>query len=86
MTGLDQLRHEMLVGLDDIRELIRTELNREPREFMTTEEVAEFCRVGRREVLRWKETGLPYYPVGKGFRFKAVEVRAFVDRLRTVQS
>lgn len=80
---LAQLRNELTQKLDHIQELLVDTINRDPGKIMTTEEVAEFCSVSRREVLRWKESGLPCYAMGKGFRFKREDVEAFRERFKT---
>lgn len=85
---LELLRDELARKLDNVTEILthqRAEIL-DPERMMTSEEVAELCHVGVREVHRWTKCGLPYYQLGQGFRFKRYEVLQFVDQLRTVEA
>jgi len=85
MSELQQLRQDLTQMLDSVPEKIKDMLFvHDPDRMMSTEEVAAFCCVHKQEVLRWTKIGLPYYNLGKGFRFKGKEVILFVTQYRKV--
>ena len=54
------------------------------REYLTTEEVAERCKVNKQLVFVWTKKGLPYYTFGRGWKFQWSEVVAFLRHNRHI--
>jgi excisionase family DNA binding protein len=73
--------------IEELRKLIEEAGKRmmDPERMMSTDEVAELCGVHRQEILRFTKLGLPYYQIGKGFRFKRNEVLLFLEKFKAIE-
>ena len=53
-------------------------------ESLTSEEAANFLKVHKGKLLRYVKFGLPYFRMGKGFRFVRRDLIEFREKFRTI--
>src|ERR1041385_434259 len=54
-------------------------------DFLTTQEAARYLKTSKQQILILVNVGLPYYTIGKQWKFKAQDLAIFAQRFQKVK-
>ena len=76
------LTRELVRTLDDFSKIMDRYaiITEQTRDYLTSDEVAERCKVHPQTVDKWVRMGLQCYVIGKGPKFLWPEVQAFIEK------
>lgn len=79
---VEALTRELTRTLDDFGKIMDRYgvLVESTKDYLTSEEVAERCKIHSQTVDKWVRMGLRHYAIGKGPKFLWPEVQAFIEK------